>query len=87
MGKKVDPYECQVAQSLRDEAVEYVGELFPKARVSIQLSTGESGVGVVARIIGDPAPHASEEIKDCLGQLGVHDVSLIQPESQARPLL
>lgn len=66
---------------MRDEAREYVGEFFPKARVEVNLATFDKRIGVGARIIGDTAPHTPDEIVDCLSQLGVHQVILLGPKA------
>lgn len=77
-------FQLEGAQILRDEAREYIGELFPKARVSINFATIDNQLGVAARIIGDTAPHPVAEIVDCLEQLGVCSVEFVEPETTKR---
>ena len=79
MSKRITTHEFDGACQVRDDAREIVGDLFPKARVEVQMTKIDGTAGVEARIVGDTTPHATEDIIDCLGELGVGHISVIEP--------
>jgi hypothetical protein len=77
---RANQFQLEGAVTLRNQAREHVSDRYPMADIDVQLATGETGtITVAARIIGDPSPHSPEQITSSLGQLGIHEVSLVSP--------
>ena len=62
---------CRELIDRRDEAREYMGVLFPMTKVLVDISVGEEGAGLRARVPEDIGPYSKDEIIDSLGQLGI----------------
>lgn len=81
--KKPTVYQYDCAKQVRDEAREYLDLIFPGVRANLLYVESEGDVGVAATIVGDTAPHKTEEVIGCLGELGVQQISIV---SNPQPL-
>jgi hypothetical protein len=79
MSRKAKSYEVTAMHAVRDEAREYVDELFPGAKVAIHIGTIDDALGVTARI-EKTAPYTPQEIIACLSELGVEQVVVAGPK-------
>lgn len=68
-------YEFTTAKLARDEAREFIETLYPGARVVFGMGTFDGEVSATATIVGDTDPYPRDEITDCLGQLGVRNIT------------
>jgi len=73
MKRRLTTFELQAAQAHRDEAREYLGELFPRLTLTgVQLGICRDGGSVAVRAqVNDTNPYPRPAIIDALGQLGV----------------
>ena len=71
MNRRIKPFEFEAAQIHRDEAVAYLGEIFPKlSGVQLGIVRDSNSVGVRAQV-EHTTPYARPTIIDALVQLGV----------------
>ncbi len=71
MQRRITQFELEAAQALRDDAREYLDELFPKLG-GVQLGICREGESVAVRAqVIDTRPYPRPTIIDALAQLGV----------------
>lgn len=80
MSRKANQYEVLAVHSLRDEARQFVDDVFPGAKVDVHISNVDGQLGVAAKI-GETRPHSRDEVMACLTEIGVSQVLVVDPNA------
>lgn len=83
MVRKITSIEFDAVKQLREDTGKFVTDIFPKANVDLNIVRFGGRVGLSARIIGDTAPHPLDVIVECLGDLGVQQISIVDPSTHS----